>query len=26
VSNPGYPRISSGGQVFSGGLVMEIEL
>ncbi len=26
VSNPGYPSIRSGGQVFSGGLTMEIEL
>jgi long-subunit fatty acid transport protein len=26
VSNPGYPSIQSGGQVFSGGLTMEIEL
>jgi len=26
VSNPGYPSIRSGGQVFSGGLTMELEL
>lgn len=26
ISNPGYPRIDSGGQVFGGGLTMEVEL
>jgi long-chain fatty acid transport protein len=26
VSNPGYPSIRSGGEVFSGGLSMELEL
>jgi long-chain fatty acid transport protein len=26
VSNPGYPSIRSGGEVFSGGLTMELEL
>jgi hypothetical protein len=26
VSNPGYPTIRSGGEVFSGGLTMELEL
>jgi hypothetical protein len=26
ISNPGYPRIDSGGQVLSGGMTMEIEL
>ncbi len=26
ISNPGYPRIDSGGQVFSAGLTMEVEL
>jgi hypothetical protein len=26
VSNPGYPGIESGGQVFSGGVTLEIEL
>ena len=26
ISNPGYPRIDSGGQVFAGGMTMEIEL
>jgi long-subunit fatty acid transport protein len=26
ISNPGYPRIDSGGQVFAGGLTMEVEL
>jgi long-chain fatty acid transport protein len=26
ISNPGYPRIDSGGQVYSGGLTMEVEL
>jgi hypothetical protein len=25
-SNPGYPRISSGGEVFSAGLTVEVEL
>lgn len=26
ISNPGFPRIDSGGQVFAGGLTMEVEL
>ncbi len=26
ISNPGYPSITSGGQVFSGGMTMELEL
>ncbi len=26
ISNPGFPRIDSGGQVFAGGLTVEIEL
>jgi hypothetical protein len=26
ISNPGYPTIESGGQVFSGGLTVEVEL
>jgi hypothetical protein len=26
ISNPGYPRIDSGGQVFAGGMTMEVEL
>ncbi len=26
ISNPGYPSIDSGGQVFAGGLTMEVEL
>lgn len=26
ISNPGYPTIDSGGQVFSGGLTVEVEL
>lgn len=26
ISNPGYPRISSGGQVFSGGFTLEVGL
>lgn len=26
ISNPGYPSIESGGQVFSGGLTVEVEL
>lgn len=26
ISNPGYPTISSGGQVFAGGVTMEVEL
>lgn len=26
ISNPGFPRIDSGGQVFAGGLSMEVEL
>ncbi len=26
ISNPGYPGLQSGGQVFSGGLTLEVEL
>lgn len=26
ISNPGYPRVDSGGQVFAGGLTLEVEL
>lgn len=26
ISNPGYPSIRSGGQVFSGGITIEVEL
>ena len=26
ISNPGYPGIDSGGQVFAGGLTVEVEL
>lgn len=26
ISNPGYPRLDSGGQVLSGGLTLEVEL
>jgi hypothetical protein len=26
VSNPGYPGVESGGQVFSGGLALEVDL
>lgn len=26
ISNPGYPGLDSGGQVFSGGLTLELEL
>ena len=26
ISNPGYPGVTSGGQVFSAGVTLEIEL
>ena len=26
ISNPGYPSIDSGGQVFSGGISLEVQL
>jgi len=26
ISNPGYPSLDSGGQVFSGGVTLEVEL
>ena len=26
ISNPGFPTIRSGGQVFAGGLTVEVEL
>ena len=26
ISNPGYPRLDSGGQVFSGGATLEVGL
>jgi hypothetical protein len=26
ISNPGYPSLDSGGQVFSGGIALEVQL